>query len=389
MRQKFLEDTIQSKFIKALLYNAYLPTYSTLNTGDYAIKGMNYIYKRNVCICDKSGPAGNGAALRPLKHYTFGLPYPKFSDNFISTYPFYDIETHKRLGQYLRCYRDIYDIDLMPFYNCFTGQYTSGLKITKDGIVNKPNSTDKIFMIPIKFNKTYTICIDSQSEVWMAPAMINNFQWVTIPRLQEDGTFSEVDLTEVLCSKKKAIQRFTSTSFTTPIIYELENKTTSNELFLQQHEKYLYLIIQVSSQNNSSLSVLEGNYTKLKSTKIINAEEFSKIKEPRLNELFLSELSLMRLSDGISYPFADRLIEYLLQNVIDIFDPIKQNIVFAQNGIAGPYETYKYEGIWTSDLRQDIYQKYKSDKKSTHIDNNGFVDKDVERYIILHSNSGG
>lgn len=383
MRQHFLEDTIQSKFIKALLYNAYLPIYNTINTGDYCVKGMQYIYKRNIVKCEGSGFASKDALLELGNHYTFGIEYKGFTDNFISTYPFYDIETHKRLGQYLRCYRDIYDIDLMPFYNCFTGQYTSGLKITQTGIVNKPNSTDKIFMIPIKFNKTYTICLDSQSEVWMAPAMINNGVFVNIPRLQEDGTFKDEELTETVCSKKNAIRKYTSSSFTTPILYNLPNMDASDELFLQQHEKYLFLIIQVSSQNNSSLVVLEGDYTNLKSNKIINGEHFSKITEPTLNKLFLSELNLTMISDGTSYPFSDRLIEYLLQNVIDIFDPISQNIKLVQTGEA-KYKPrgYKYFGIWTSALRRDIFDTYKKQKKVIHRDNNGFVDKDVERFLF-------
>ena len=382
MRQEFLKDTIQSRFIKALLYNAYLPICKTVSTGDYVVGGMTYIWKRNVCRCDKSGYIGQEALMRPIRHYTFGLPYPKFTDNYVSEYEYYDIGTHKRLGEYLRCYRDIFEIDLMPFYNCFTGEYTSGLKITEEGIINKINSTDKIFMIPIKFNKTYTICIDSQSELWMAPAVINNGYFVSTFRADENGVFKEIEMTEEVCSIKGAIKRYPSSSFNTPLIYRLENTNPENELFLQQDEKYLYLIIQVSEKNNSSLAVLEGDYRNLRTKKIVNTEGFKDMTGVRMNEIFLSELNLMMMSDHKSYPFSDRLIEYLLQNVIDKMDPIEQNIKFAQEGIRDVYQRYHYPGVWTNELRQDLYEKYQKDNKYPHRDINGFVDKEMERYIM-------
>ena len=58
MLQRFYEDNIQSRFIKALLYNTPIPTIQSIVPGDYIIKGAQYIYKRQVIKCTTSGIIG-------------------------------------------------------------------------------------------------------------------------------------------------------------------------------------------------------------------------------------------------------------------------------------------------------------------------------------------
>jgi len=41
------------------------------------------------------------------------------SEQAISKSSYYDSDTHYRLGRYLRYIRDVYNINLMPFYNCY------------------------------------------------------------------------------------------------------------------------------------------------------------------------------------------------------------------------------------------------------------------------------
>lgn len=62
--------------------------------------------------------------------------------------------------------RDVKGIDLMHLYNCFNYNMVSNLSFEKIGkhqyqIESKTNKDYKVIAIPIKFNKTYTIAIDS------------------------------------------------------------------------------------------------------------------------------------------------------------------------------------------------------------------------------------
>lgn len=388
MKHKFLENSIESKFIKALLHNAYIPTINTVSIGDYIIKDIFYIYNRNIVKCNKSGYIGTDAMYTNIKEFYFGLPYPKYTTEFISKSYYYDSETHRQLGEYLRCYKDINDVDLMPFYNCFTGKYLSGIEINETSVYQKVNSTNKIFQIPIRFNKTYTVALDSYSTVYMAPVVMNDTGFVTVDFIS-NGKPDHYDLTEMLCNKPRAIVRNTSMSFKNPITYRIENTETDKEgslkkaFRLQQYEKDLYLLIQVSTDNDSSLVVLEGDYTK-KIEKVRNLEKIDvdNFTVEQMNAELLSPLSLLMMNDKVSYPYADRLIEYLLENVIDTNDIIGENIKKVQHTMDKWDYIYPYRGVWTNKLRYNVYNSYKKNKKYKHLDNNGFIDKDVEKYLL-------
>ena len=148
MRQKFFTSTIQGRFIKALLHNTYLPIYNTISYGDYVIKDFIYIYKKTLLKCETSGIFGETAKLNTVSHYDFGEKYIKFTEKFQSSYQYYDSKTHEWLGKYLRCYRDIYDIDLMPFYNCFSNTYIPNVVIRDDGIITTVTKDYKVVQIP-------------------------------------------------------------------------------------------------------------------------------------------------------------------------------------------------------------------------------------------------
>lgn len=92
----------------------------------------------------------------------------------------YDVDTHIHLGKYLKFYRDYHGIDLMPYYNCCVDKTTDRLRITNiHKSVSNPYSDEykltgdfsvtdedvvdnyKVYTIPIEYNNTYTIYIDS------------------------------------------------------------------------------------------------------------------------------------------------------------------------------------------------------------------------------------
>ena len=90
------------------------------------------------------------------------------------------------------------------------------------------------------------------------------------------------------------------------------------------------------------------------------------------------------MSDGISYPFADRLIEYLSFFAITPLDRIDDNIYAVQNSLYKKYNNYdliKVKGEWSPLMKRYInYLMIQGDNSllSQKEDLLGYVDKDVE-----------
>ena len=105
----------------------------------------------------------------------------------------------------------------------------------------------------------------------------------------------------------------------------------------------------------------------------------------------LSPLSLLQMNDGVSYAFSNRLIEYLLDNVITPVDEIFQNISRVQTYVS---ELSKYlgdnafccnyipmlKGEWDDLLRVCTYNDYINSRERS-LDINGYVEKSIEKYI--------
>ena len=153
MLQKFFETTIESTFVKSIIYNTPLPLFDTIGEGDYMIKGACYIIKHDFVLCTQSGiykdPTINisnysmGSTLsdssdspkaeyRLIRHYSFNQHIRNITKRHISSYSYYDGETHRYLGDYLRCLRDIFGLNLMSMYNCFTYEMMQNVQLTLD-----------------------------------------------------------------------------------------------------------------------------------------------------------------------------------------------------------------------------------------------------------------
>lgn len=116
-----------------------------------------------------------------------------------------------------------------------------------------------------------------------------------------------------------------------------------------------------------------------------------------------SRMQLLYLNDGNSYLFADKLIGYLLGNVITSDDNIVDNIrrlqkafFYRKNPTRKPdykpgidvvkevgYNVMpRHVGLWSQDLRNMTYElMYKTDVLNTSFDVIGFVDKDAEKVL--------
>ena len=146
-------------------------------------------------------------------------------------------------------------------------------------------------------------------------------------------------------------------------------------------EKYLYLVIQLPVSNKSSITVLEGDYTKTYNTSKLNGEDIESLGDKEVNKILLSKLSLLMINTKNVYAFSDRLIEYLLLNVIDYQDEISKNTLRAQTYMNLLTKTGIQPGVFDVKTRYYLFKKYMEENDNIGYDITGFVDKDMEKFI--------
>ena len=294
--------------------------------------------------------------------------------------------------------RDLYDLNLMQYYNCYAGQDLN-IRIKEDenpsnySFETANNDGLISYLVPIKFNKDYTIYYNSHIPFKIVPIYYDGIKYSKYPG-------------------NTGITKVNSCSMNNPylynkITYEYENIETIAPSILK--EKYLHLLIQVPKSDKTSLLVLEGNYKNIR----LNITDNSLYRLPKLyhgdvNSLNITdvdnilksvpELSFKRL--GTNYAFSDRLLEYLLYAPIINEDRIRDNILRVQNHLSckdaqdvfGQRYNYPYKkDIWDTNLRYYIYDIVTNNlynenngniiytnKNPLFLDINGYVDKDSE-----------
>lgn len=397
MFQRFYENTLMSDFIKQLLATVNIPIIHTCTQSDIdkglLVQGVKYIFNDSI-IEAKSQNSDGSSDFDTLELYEIGDRFNGLTTTFESSQNSYDSKTHYYLGQYLRLLRDTSGLDLMPFYNCYSSIYLRDIRLNLNSpnnpyrVITNPNNYNddyKVVAIPIKFNKTYTIAIDTHEPYSIMPIFYGNKG--VLKTLSVFNSVPYAGYKSINCSQ-----------FNKPYTYTLNLKdvnmpinATAAELL--DYERFLYLCIQLPATNKSSIVVLEGDYTSVSSIKVVSDEAINLLTTEELNAKLITDLDLLRFSDGNSYAFSDRLIEYLLLNVITNIDDISNNIFRIQNycmstslskasGI-GIYLPKSYTpGVWSEDLRLFLYNMVVNGKKSNYTrDMNGFVDKDTEWLI--------
>lgn len=444
MKQQYFTTTMISKFIKYLLAYTPLPTYPTISTDDIIIEGCTYVYKYIILKCTKTGlfkgiktnqqvidylyvneyiqatdndnvaehlyrdpsnpdsepnwkylpdeghedgsPGVGGLtvtddAIRYFKmpeatfefvdYYNFGNDYLNLTHRFISNTSYYDSETHRYLGEYLRCLRDIYDLNLMGMYNCFNYDFADNISLKIDergnGIVNKVGEKTKLMLVPIKFNKTYTIAMDCSFPILMRSVI---YDGVMLKDSNGDLFIDRLD---------ERTKQVNGVTFSNPITYSVVNEDAE----LQHYESRLYLAIQVPKNLKSSIVILEGDYSNSATRRTINIENLNNMSAGQVSDVFRINPSLLESNDGNQYPFADKLIAYLLRYTIDTREYIDENIARIERAIKyKPTKIKEFrEGIWDLDLRWALFKNYIDINNRSFIDKNditGFVDKDIE-----------
>lgn len=386
MFQEFNTDTVESRFIKNIIYNTPLPLFKTVQEGDWLTAGCSYIYKRNMLKCTKSGFIAEGSPKCNYEitgDYIFGNFYPTFTQKYMPHNVYYDHYTHEMLGTYLRCFRDLKGVDLMPFYNCYSGYYTNVFHIRNNHFRDGSSLAYKVALFPIKFNVEYTIAVDCSSMVTILPVLLNDEVPVTAVYNSQ-----LIDLSLELSTQ---IRNYSNSSFRQPFKFSVKTYTEEFEdvpyaKYLQQNETHLYAALQLPANNDSSIVVLEGDYTNLHTDKVFERDALYDLTDKEINRLLLSPLTLLGLNDRNQYAFSDRLVEYLTLNVVDRDEEIENNITLFQ-GLLG-LESYNEvaPGVWDDIMRYDSFELYKdnytSDERLRFLDINGFIDKDIERFLI-------
>ena len=394
MFQVFNQETNTSSFIKALLSKSNIPMIDFIDIGSKVIKNNLYIHDGMIVKAKETETLTadniNGILIK-IKPYSFGDKVNGITTSFTSPISYYDSDTHKYLGEYLRAIKGYYGLNLLPFYNCFNNKYSSDFYLTSTGNQLKLNieatpDRYKILLVPVKFNRTYTIAIDSQESVIITPLFYGN-------KGLASGTVI-TDLADELLVKGKT---YDSLSFKSPVTFDTNEFDTDKMDSYYSYEKFLYLAIQLSESVSSNIVVLEGDYTHtdIWDKQVNNLDPNTK---DYLDNILISPLSLLQMPGSEVIAFSDRLIEYLTQNVITDVDDISENITRTQAYCSsiickqknGSQYTLPYtKGIWDDSLRLFIYDLMKQAKNNLHtpltatgyLDITGFVDKDSETII--------
>lgn len=341
----------------------------------------------------------NKAGLFVPQNYVYNLKIRNYTKNLRIQNNTYDSYTHEYLGDFLRFHRDYKHLDLMPLYNCFSNRVCPRLK--KSIIISKPNGENntvgytaefntndkhyKIYMVPVKLFKKYTIAIDSSEAVEMCCGLYGQYEY--------DNSYDDLFRLTYKC--------FSDMQFKTPVLYDkIQNLNSLTKLTdvteLAQHEQDLKLFIKLPANNTSSIVILEGDYCsyndsiltdtgRLINHSIINFEGDYQT----LHDKLITPLQLLKFNTGESYPFADRLVEYLVGNAITFDDEIGDNIKRAKIAAIKNNKGTKMinDEVWENPLQFIFYNymnKNYTDEKTNH-DVLGYVDKDIEKLYTCPS----
>lgn len=338
---KFEESSLVVAYIKELLHNFNLPMLDVITPDTKMYEGKVYI-KGNRVVKYING------SLKTLSPYEYNKSSVNRTTNLAINSSTYDVETHRYLGNYLRFVRDYQGLDLMNMYNCFEATQPSKLikqvKLisTKVLTLNSLESNYTYYMVPVKFDKTYTIAIDS----WvpyelMCIVYTNNFLDDAMDSTTSDNLI------------KETYRVINGSKYTQPFLFSTSS-SVNNKLW--DKEKHLYLLLRLPAAIDSSITILEGVYNNCNTIDNCLASDYF-YGDGDANIKYPTRVSLLEVNDKKSYPFSDRLIEYLSGMAVTELDEISANILRVQYAIYGNSKMNGYVGIWTDTLTKDLYNR--------------------------------
>lgn len=384
--------------IKQLLHSSNIPQYKIFVEGEdnRLFKNHNYIYKSEILKYvgeDKVSSTLDKSEFVFIESYYENKFILNSTRNLELRNNIYDDETHEYLGNYLRFQRDYNNVDLMSMYNCALNSFANNLEIVGSGITYDFNNPSyKVIVVPVKFNKKYTIAIDCSAPIEIIAGFYRENNQIT--KIIKDAS----NIIDLLYDS--TYQKVGGSIFSQPFVYDkLVNAV--NEVEFYNNEDVLKLFIKVPSKNTSSVVVLEGEYSNKKCyvplditddpSTMVKYDYMSST--PKITTSIYGDYQydydlglkqLLFINNQNNYPFADRLIEYLLKNVITPMDEmniVKLETALIRNKLIKNYTPYLE---FTDDLRKTIYEEALNQEilRNT-FDIKGFVDKTIEDKIVI------
>lgn len=230
--------------IKQLLHTFNLPQCQVGNV--YPKPNSHFLLKDNIMYWD----ADNKAQF--CDKYVYGYEYL----NLTSTLPIknllYDRETHQYLGSYLRFLRDYFKIDLMSMYNCCdntintnTLEFTTNVGQSNEKNISFRNGDNNctVYKVPVSISK-YTIATHCQ-------CLIEVCVYIENTRSEYEDIISTI-------ARDTYVKRKINGMFT----YNPFEKTFSDDVskFMLAHADEVKILIKVTEEFKNSLVVLEGEY---------------------------------------------------------------------------------------------------------------------------------
>ncbi len=384
-------------------------------------------------------------------YYDSSKNIPGLTKTLYSPGSTYDNVTHEYLGEYLRFLRDYYDINLMPLYNCFNDKICNNIfykheiktlnpayssakssnkknpefKVESIRIFDSQDSNYKIYAIPVKLFAEYTIAVDSIQGIELFCGLYNTHL---------DESTKARDLIA------KTYRKVNRTFFKQPFLYDslnvsnwnIDRQNLKTDLSLESEqinrwdlasrEQDLKLFIKVPVACKSSIVILEGNYLNFNDTRYAPVANTKTWKYEQNHAIInfdknlaqqtnsggfkpIGKLQLLAYNTNESYPFSNRLVEYLTGSAITSIDEISDNIKRAQRVMTQNQHYFKIDGLWENKMQKIIYDylinsgpveidkegKLKDTRQGYHrtlghksksnlFDILGYVDKDAEKW---------
>ena len=438
---KLYHNSITSTFIKQLLSKENIPLCDVVVTGDIIVQGLFYIYDTYVIKCVRTGVFAHlgkdnlhpsqtiypSEVLLPstgsilgkyvvVNYYNVNDYIPSLTYNYVSNTSYYDSKTHYHLGRYLRYKSREHNINLMPYYNHFAGDYASDIYIIRsideetNEISYKLSNTSrpeyKIASIPINFNTLYTVAVECPTEVIIGYRIYDEDSGIVFDENKED-------ISNRLYGK---FITFSSMHFNKPCLINCPYETALTQDTIGTLQHNLKLLIQLPYNNTSSIVVIEGDYTQnidvvhnmfddtLVPSIYSSDNSFYDLfgsKEDYLNELNRLEMGiklntkplLLQYNTGESYPYSPRLIEHLLLNVIDSSESLTGNIERLHNLCMSVDPVYRYHviednlpvGTWNGYLTYSLNRLVSNMQMTTMLyDQGSGFNVDLERALTTY-----
>lgn len=381
---KLNDNNIFIGHIKQLLKDFNLPSCTIItedNANENFVSGKHYIKGSQLYLGD-----GDGSLVRKIT-YNYGKKYLNLTSNLEINNLIYDRETHRYLGKYLRFLRDQKHVDLMSMYNCFDGEtFSKNITITigKDKkIVFKNDDNYIIYQIPITLNALNLKMFDGR-EIQLGVYIDANDTYV-------EGS-TKKSCRDFVLEKTYKTMRTTSIFKYDALVTLLQSlKDPTNTIlkdFILNNVDKMYLLVKVLKSDLKSMVILEDSkeYEYVDSKSVWQKPRASTIiKYPTL-QVFPQLFSNENLDNN--YLLADRLVEYLTENVIcplsNMHDINRFHAVVDENPTKLPVKSVdRIYGYWTkSDTDNVIYLMRKNRDYIYNIyDMLGYVDKDIENLI--------